>query len=88
MLNAVRLRWVLCGLLVLAGGCGGGSYYQVTDPASGKMYYTTKVAAAGKAGAVKIKDDKTGGWVTLQSSEVREISSDEYQAAVRAQRPS
>lgn len=88
MSNAVLSRWVLCALIVLAAGCGGGSYYQVTDPASGKMYYTTKVAGAGKAGAVKIKDDKTGSWVTLQSSEVCEISSDEYKAAVRAQRPS
>lgn len=61
------------------------SYYQVTDPSSGKTYYTTKVGETGKAGAVKIKDEKTGSTVTLQSSEVKEISSEEYEVAIKAQ---
>lgn len=50
------------------------SYYRITDPSSGKTYYATKVGEAGGAGAVKIKDEKTGSPVTLQSSEVKEIS--------------
>jgi hypothetical protein len=33
------------------------------------------------SGTVKIKDDKSGSTVTLQSSEVKEISKDEYKAA-------
>lgn len=74
---------ILCGLTVTVVGCS--SYYRVTDPASGKAYYTTKVGEAGKAGAVKIKDAKTGSTVTLQSSEVKEISSDEYKAGLQAQ---
>jgi hypothetical protein len=57
----------------------------VTDPASGKTYYTTKINEAGRAGAVKIKDEKTGSTVTLQSSEVKEISADEYEAALKAE---
>jgi hypothetical protein len=78
---------VLCALVMSTGGCSS-TYYRVTDPSSGKMYYTTKVTDAGKAGAVKIKDGKTGSWVTLQSSEVHEISSDEYKNGIKSQQPS
>ena len=59
-------------------GCFGGSYYMVRDPASGTAYYTTDVDKAGGTGAVKFKDEKTGSTVTLQSSEVKEISKDEF----------
>ena len=76
---------ILCGVLLSMTGCS--SYYRVTDPASGKTYYTTKINDAGRAGAVKIKDDRTGSVVTLQSSEVKEISADEYEAALKAQPP-
>jgi len=74
---------MICGLALMVTGCT--SYYRVTDPASGKAYYTTKVSDAGRGGAVKIKDEKTGSMVTLQSSEIKEISSDEYEAALKAQ---
>jgi uncharacterized protein YceK len=74
---------ILSGLTVMIAGCS--NYYRVTDPSSGKTYYTTKVGEAGKAGAVKIKDEKTGSTVTLQSSEVKEISSEEYEAEIKAQ---
>lgn len=63
------------------------NYYRVTDPASGKTYYTTKLDNAGRAGAVKIKDERTGSVVTLQSSEVKEISADEYEAGLKMQQP-
>jgi hypothetical protein len=76
---------VLCGLTIPIAGCT--SHYRVTDPASGKTYYTTKINDAGRAGAVKIKDDRTGSTVTLQSSEVKEISEDEYEAGLKAQPP-
>jgi hypothetical protein len=77
--------FVLCGLTMAVAGCS--SHYQVTDPASGKTYYTTKIDNAGRAGAVKIKDEKTGSMVTLQSSEVKEISAEEYEAGLKAQPP-
>lgn len=77
---------ILCGLAVAVAGCSS-SHYRVTDPASGKTYYTTKIDNAGRAGAVKIKDEKTGSTVTLQSSEVKEISADEYEAGLKAQPP-
>ena len=77
---------MVCGLIISVAGCSS-SHYRVTDPASGKTYYTTKIDNAGRAGAVKIKDDKTGSTVTLQSSEVKEISADEYEAGLKAQPP-
>jgi hypothetical protein len=74
---------VLSGLIITVAGCS--SHYRVTDPASGRTYYTTKVNDAGRAGAVKIKDDRTGSTVTLQSSEVKEISEEEYEAGLKAE---
>ena len=76
---------IVCGLIAGVAGCS--SHYRVTDPSSGKTYYTTKINDAGRAGAVKIKDDRTGSTVTLQSSEVKEISEDEYEAGLKAQPP-
>ncbi len=57
-------------------------YYKVSDPAGSKEYYTTDVNRA-KGGAIEIKDEKTGATVTLQSSEVKEISADEFEKAVK-----
>ena len=68
-------------LTMLLAGCFG-SYYLVRDPASGTQYYTTDVGKAGVSGAVKFKDAKSGSEVTLQSSEVKEISKDDYNKAI------
>ena len=76
---------IVSALTMLVAGCT--TYYQVTDPASGKSYYTTKVGGVGAAGAVKIKDNKTGNTVTLQSSEVKDISEEEYKAGMMARGP-
>ena len=76
---------IICGMALTVTGCS--SYYRVTDPASGKTYYTTKIDNAGRAGAVKIKDGKTGSMVTLQSSEVKEISEEEYEAGLKMPLP-
>jgi hypothetical protein len=73
----------LFGLMVLASGCT--NYYLVTDPASGKSYYTNDIDDAGGAGAVRFKDETSGSVVTLQSSEVKEISSKEFEAALKTQ---
>jgi hypothetical protein len=50
------------------------------------MYYTTGIDKT-DSGAIRIKDEKTGADVTLQSSEVKEISRDEYEAALKGQSP-
>jgi hypothetical protein len=74
--------WTTLGLMMGLTGCT--TYYKVSDPASGRAYYTTKVKRAGQTGAVKFEDEKTGSTVTLQSSEVKEISREEFDAAVEA----
>ena len=70
------LLGVLC-LFVLA-GCGG--YWQVVDPTTKNIYYTEEVKESKSTGAVKFIDAKTGKEVTLQNSEVKEISADEFKA--------
>jgi hypothetical protein len=69
-------------LAALLAGCG--TYYTVRDPASSTQYYTTDVDKAGSSGAVKFKDAKTGSEITLQSSEVKEISKEDYNKGVTA----
>ena len=72
--------WVLCGLIMVLAGCS--SYYRVNDPAGTREYYTTDIDKT-KAGAITFKDEKSGGVVTLQSSEVKEITEEEFNAAVK-----
>jgi hypothetical protein len=72
---------IFCGMAGLLAGCGG-HYYKVNDPAGDRLYYTTEIDQS-KAGAITFKDKKSGSKVTLQSSEVKEISADEFKAAVK-----
>ena len=67
--------------LVAIAGCGG--YYMVKDPASGNVYYTTKIKDE-RGGAVKFEDKKTETSVTLQNSEVKKISKKEFKSALEA----
>jgi len=72
---------LLCGMAGLLGGCGG-DYYRVNDPAGDRQYYTTDIDKT-KTGAINFKDAKSGSVVTLQSSEVKQISEDEFKSAVK-----
>lgn len=76
-----KINFLLPALLLMLYGCG--SHYMVRDPESGTAYYTTDIDRAGDAGAVKFKDKATGSMVTIQQSEVRKISEDEYEAAIK-----
>jgi len=78
------LRYGLAATLVLTAGCI--TYYKVSDPAGTRFYYTTDIDPT-KTGAIKIRDEKTGADVILQSSEVLEISREEYEAALKGQPP-
>jgi len=71
----------ICGMAGLVAGCGG-NYYRVNDPAGDRQYYTSDIDQT-KTGAITFKDEKSGSVVTLQSSEVKEISEDEFKAAVK-----
>ena len=66
-----------CVLALLLGGCT--SYYKVTDPTTGKAYYTTELKQKGN-GAATLKDGRTGNTVNLQNSEISTISKEEYEA--------
>jgi hypothetical protein len=80
--RVVSIAASLCAGLLVA-GCSS-TYYKVTDPHSGTAYYTEKVDTLVGTGAVKVKDARTGSVVTLQSSEVKEISEKEYKAGLAA----
>lgn len=60
-------------------GCSG--YYMVKDPASGNVYYTTKIKNE-RIGVVKFEDKKTQAIVILQNSEVKKISKKEFKNAI------
>jgi uncharacterized protein YceK len=83
MKRSIKYGWfvvILCvGLCIV--GCA--SYYKVTDPQSGNIYYTQDIQGL-SGGAVKLKDAKSNSTVTLQNSQVKEISSEEYKAGLAA----
>ena len=68
-------------LMLMLLGCST-TYYQVRDPGSGSTYYTTELDEK-DGGAVTLKDARTNANVTLQNSEVSEITADQYDAAIR-----
>ena len=83
-MNTHMITGVLVGVLsLMMAGCS--NYYRVTEPASGKTYYTTHIDE--RSGAAKFKDDRTGSYVILHSAEVSELSEDEYGAEVKGARP-
>ena len=72
---------VLCGMAGLLGGCSS-DYYRVNNPAGDKQYYTKKIDQT-KSGTITFKDEKSGSKVTLQSSEVKNISKDEFETGIK-----
>ena len=73
LLRKVALT-VILGLAAMAMGCA--SYYVVTDR---KQYYTTEWDTA-RGGTTRFTDAKSGAIVTIQESEIREVSEKEFQA--------
>jgi hypothetical protein len=67
----------LCFICFLAAGCA--SYYKVTDPTTGRIYYTQKVDHLDSGGA-RLTDAHTGDIVTIQNSEVQEITEQQFNA--------
>lgn len=81
MKTRIMTLGILCGMAGLLAGCGG-NYYRVNDPGGDRQYYTSEIEQT-RTGAITFKDEKSGSVVTLQSSEVKEISKDEFKAAVK-----
>ena len=67
---------IACALVLTISGCS--SYYKITDPGSGKIYYSDEIEKEG--GAIEFKDANSGSTVSIQNSEVSEISEEEYKA--------
>jgi hypothetical protein len=66
-------------LVMGLGGCAP-SYYKVTDPTTGKVYYTSSLEHK-SSGAATLVDAKTGNKVSLQSSEIAKVSKSEFDVA-------
>ncbi len=62
--------------------CSSTKYYMVKDPSTGKVYYTEKVKK--EDGSTTLTDAKTKSTVTIQNSEVTEISEQSYEQGVAA----
>ena len=75
-MTVARSLIAVSALAILA-GCT--TYYEVKDPTTGKAYYTTDLDR-GKEGSVTLIDEGTETEVTIQNSEIREISKDEFKA--------
>jgi len=78
-------NWLVMALVVLSGvlatACG--AYYKVTDPVTGSIYYTEEVKHTA-GGAAQFKDERSGAQVTIQNSEVREITSKEFETGLKS----
>jgi uncharacterized protein YdeI (BOF family) len=81
MKTTTMVLGILCVMAGLLAGCGG-NYYRVNDPAGDRQYYTLDIKQT-RTGAITFKDEKSGSVVTLQSSEVKKISGDEFKAALK-----
>lgn len=70
------------GLLMLLFAAGCTTYYRVTEQSTRRSYYTTDIDRT-ESGAVRFYDEKSRASVTLQSSEIVEISRDAFKSGIR-----
>ena len=73
-------RLGICFLFLFAAGCT--TYYRVSDQATGRVYYTTDYDRT-DSGAVVFEDAKTRHKITLQSSDINEVSRTDFEAGRR-----
>jgi uncharacterized protein YceK len=76
------MKRIALSLVLAAGGVGLSgctSYYRVTDPSTGRTYYTTEMKKKGD-GAVQLRDGRTGQEVTIQNSEIAKVTKEEYES--------
>ena len=69
-------------LLMLLSAAGCTTYYRITDQSSRRSYYTTDIDRT-DSGAVRFYDEKSRANVTLQSSEIVEISKEAFNTGIR-----
>jgi hypothetical protein len=75
-MNNTRLAEALILGALLTAGCS--TYYRVSDPTSGRTYFTDEIKRRDD-GTLQFRDGKSGAAVTLRASEVLEISKEEFQ---------
>jgi len=75
---SIPRAFAVMAFVVLLAGCA--HYYKVSDPSTGKVYYTEDVKRNGSA--VEFKDAQSGGVVTLQNSNIMDVDKQEYEQAV------
>ena len=68
-------------LLFLLTGCT--NYYQITDLSSKRTYYTTDYDRT-DSGVIQFEDARTRANVTIQSSEIREVTRQQFEADPKA----
>ena len=76
-----RLIGLVLSLLFIFGCGGGAKYWMVNDPLTKNIYYTQKIDNL-SSGAVKFTDAQTGKTVSIQNSEVKKITEDEFKAGM------
>lgn len=74
-------KFVLAAVLACAFLTGCTRYYEVTDPGTGKSYYTKNIGRK-RSGAVTLVDAKTKARITLQTSEIRRIHKDTFREKI------
>lgn len=73
-------RVIIIGLLLMfVAGCT--TYHRVTDLNTGMVYYSEELHQK-SGGAVEFKDGRTGHTIVLPSTEVREITKEQYQQGI------
>jgi hypothetical protein len=72
---------VVAAVIFTSAGCT--TYYKVTDPTTGKVYYTTKLNHR-KSGAATLTDARTGNKVNIQNSDVEKIKKEEFESGKAA----
>lgn len=70
-------------MLLVAAVVSGCAHYQITDPTTGRTYYSADAQRAPYSGAVVFTDAKTGETLTLQNTQLKQISREEFERAVR-----
>ena len=69
-----------CLFVLLTSGCT--SYYRITDQATRRTYFAMGYDRT-SSGAVQFYDEKSRADVTLQSSEIIEITRDDFNSGLR-----
>lgn len=79
------LASLVCAAPLLLAGCamphlmGLGTYYAITDDASGRVYYTDNLTREAH-GVVEFQDSNSGARISIPAATVRKISEAEFRA--------